>query len=61
MTDNFCRDSKAQPREKSPAGYGFAAIALTSTLIPLVTLLLVAPLRSIAPPPHTQTALPSPG
>jgi len=37
------------------AGYGFAAIALTSTLIPLVTLLLVAPLRSIAPPPHAQT------
>jgi MFS family permease len=32
------------------AGYGFRAIALATTLIPLVTLLLVAPLSPIPPP-----------
>ncbi|HWP48746.1 MAG TPA: arabinose transporter [Candidatus Limnocylindrales bacterium] len=36
------------------AGYGFAAIALVTTLIPLVTLLLVAPLRPIAPMSQTR-------
>ena len=38
------------------AGYGFAAIALATTLIPLGTLLLVAPRRPVAPPPHTRPA-----
>ena len=38
------------------AAYGFAAIALATTLIPLVTLLLVAPLRSVAPMPHARPA-----
>ena len=38
------------------AGYGFAAIALATTLIPLVTLLLVAPLRPVAPPAHARPA-----
>ncbi len=38
------------------AGYGFAAIALATTLIPLVTLLLVAPLRPVAPSPHPRLA-----
>ncbi len=36
------------------AGYGFAAIALATTLIPLGTLLLVAPRRPVAPPPHAR-------
>jgi MFS family permease len=35
-------------------GYGFAAIALATTLIPLVTLLLVAPCRPVAPLPHVR-------
>ena len=34
------------------AGYGFAAIALVTTLIPLVSLLLVGTRRPVAPPPH---------
>src|SRR6266516_502247 len=38
------------------AAYGFAAIALATTLIPLVTLLLVAPLRSVAPMAHARPA-----
>jgi len=38
------------------AGYGFAAIALATTLIPLVSLLLVAPRRPVAPPPHVRPA-----
>jgi len=38
------------------ARYGFAAIALATTLIPLVTLLLVAPLRPVAPPPYARPA-----
>jgi MFS family permease len=33
-------------------GYGFAAIALATTLMPLATLLLVVPLRPVAPPPR---------
>jgi predicted MFS family arabinose efflux permease len=36
------------------AGYGFAAIALATTLTPLVSLLLVAPRRTVAPLPHTR-------
>ena len=36
------------------ADYGFAAIALATTLIPLVSLLLVAPRRTVAPLPHTR-------
>jgi MFS family permease len=36
------------------ASYGFAAIALATTLIPLFTLLLVAPLRPVAPLPHAR-------
>jgi MFS family permease len=36
--------------------YGFAAIALATTLIPLVTLLLVAPRRPVAPAPHVRPA-----
>ena len=49
----------------APAGtalyacYGFAAIALTTTLVPLCTLLLVAPLRSVAPKPRTRPAFAS--
>src|SRR5207244_2340243 len=31
------------------ASYGFAAIALAAMLIPLVTLLLITPLRAVAP------------
>jgi MFS family permease len=38
-------------------GHGFVAIALAATLIPLVTLLLVAPLRSVAPVSHTSAAI----
>jgi MFS family permease len=38
------------------AGYGFAAIALATTLIPLVTLLLVAPRRTVAPLPNPRPA-----
>jgi MFS family permease len=38
------------------AGNGFAAVALATTLLPLGTLLLVAPLRPVAPPPHTKSA-----
>ena len=38
------------------AGHGFAAIALATTLIPLVTLLLVAPRRPVAPLPHAGPA-----
>ncbi len=33
------------------AGYGFAAITLATTLVPLGTLLLVAPRHPVAPPP----------
>jgi MFS family permease len=36
------------------AGYGFVAIALATTLVPLVTLLLVAPLRAVAPEGHAR-------
>ena len=35
-------------------GYGFAAIALATLLIPLATLLLVAPLRPVAPLPNAR-------
>jgi MFS family permease len=38
------------------AGYGFAAIALATMLIPLVPLLLVAPLRPVPPSPHVRPA-----
>src|SRR6516164_2714914 len=38
------------------AGYGFAAIALATTLIPLVTLLLVARRRPVASAPHVRPA-----
>jgi MFS family permease len=38
------------------AGHGFAAIALATTLIPLVTLLSVAPRRPVAPPPYARPA-----
>jgi MFS family permease len=41
------------------AAHGFAAIALATTLIPLVTLLLIAPRRPVAPSP--MRALLSPG
>jgi MFS family permease len=40
-------------------GYGFAAIALSTTLIPLVTLMLVAPRRAVAPLPHARPAFAS--
>jgi MFS family permease len=36
------------------AGYGFSAIALATTLVPLVSLLLVAPLRPVAPMPQAR-------
>jgi MFS family permease len=36
--------------------YGFAAIALATMLIPLVTLLLVAPVRPVAPLPNARPA-----
>jgi MFS family permease len=36
------------------ATYGFAAIALATTLIPLITLLLVLPRQAVAPPAHTR-------
>jgi MFS family permease len=36
------------------AAYGFAAIALATTLIPPITLLLVAPRRPVAPLPHAR-------
>ncbi|WP_199243105.1 MFS transporter [Vitiosangium sp. GDMCC 1.1324] len=36
------------------ASQGFAAIAYATTLIPLVTLLLVVPLRPVAPSPHAR-------
>jgi predicted MFS family arabinose efflux permease len=36
---------------------GFAAIAVAATVIPLVTLLLVARLRRVAPTPHKRAAL----
>ena len=39
------------------AGHGFAAIALATTLIPLVTLLLVAPRRPVAPQAHVRPAI----
>jgi MFS family permease len=39
------------------AAYGFAAIALATTLVPLGTLLLVAPLRPVAPMPHARPPL----
>jgi MFS family permease len=35
------------------ATYGFAAIAIATTLIPLITLLLVSPRQEVAPPAHT--------
>jgi MFS family permease len=38
------------------AAHGFAAIALATTLIPLVTLLLIAPRRPVAPSPHARPA-----
>jgi MFS family permease len=38
------------------AAHGFAAIALATTLIPLVTLLLIAPRRPVAPLPHARPA-----
>jgi MFS family permease len=38
------------------AGYGFAAIALATTLIPVVTLLLVAPLRGVVPTPRARAS-----
>jgi MFS family permease len=37
--------------------YGFVAIALATTLIPLVTLLIVVPLRAVAPTPHPRPAV----
>jgi MFS family permease len=39
------------------AGHGFMAIALATTLIPLATLALVAPLRPVAPPARARAAL----
>jgi predicted MFS family arabinose efflux permease len=36
------------------AADGFAAIAVATTLIPLVTLLLAAPLRAVAPAAHVR-------
>ena len=39
------------------AGYGFAAIALATTLVPLATLLLVAPVRPVAPTTHVRSGL----
>jgi MFS family permease len=36
------------------ATYDFAAIALATTLIPLITLLLVLPRQAVAPPAHTR-------
>ncbi len=38
------------------ASYGFVAIALATTLIPLATLLLVLPLRSVVPPTQIRPA-----
>jgi MFS family permease len=38
------------------SNYGFVAIALATTLIPLATLLLIAPLRSVAPQSNTRPA-----
>src|SRR5262249_20817619 len=38
------------------SGCGFAAIAFATTLIPLVTLLLVAPRRPVPPAPHVRPA-----
>jgi MFS family permease len=38
------------------ASYGFVAIALSTTLIPLATLLLVLPLRSVVPPTQIRPA-----
>jgi MFS family permease len=49
----------------APAGttlydaHGFAAIALATTLIPLVTLLLVLPLRAVPSEPHARAAFAS--
>jgi MFS family permease len=39
------------------AAYGFTAIALATSIIPLLTLLLVLPLNAIAPSTHTRPAL----
>jgi MFS family permease len=39
------------------ASHGFAAIALATALIPLVTLPLVASLRAVTPPPQARAAL----
>ena len=36
------------------AGYGFAAIAVATMLVPLATLLLVTPLRAVAPTPNVR-------
>jgi MFS family permease len=36
------------------AAYGFMSVALATTLIPLVTLLLVLPRRAVAPPPNAR-------
>jgi MFS family permease len=36
------------------AAYGFAAIALATTLIPLITLLIVSPRRAVAPQAHAR-------
>lgn len=38
------------------AAYGFTAVALATTLIPLATLLLVAPRRGVAPTAHARPA-----
>jgi MFS family permease len=38
------------------AGYGFAAVAIATTLIPLATLLFVAPRRPVSPLPHVRPA-----
>jgi MFS family permease len=37
--------------------YGFAAVALTTMLLPLVTLVFVLPLRGVSPVPRLQTGL----
>lgn len=39
------------------AGHGFAAIAWATTVLPLVTLALVVPLRAVAPQPRVRSAL----
>ena len=39
------------------AGYGFGAIAIATMLVPLVTLLVVTPLRRVAPTAHIRPAI----